>query len=128
VRRLPLWILGAALGSFAAGMNLGPALHRGFGAADAAAVADDDLAYVRRLVEDYGLTRAQERSLRMVISTRNHEELEVLRTAQAAAELPPSIQNPIRAVRARAYQRIRALLDDEQRRRFDDASGPPQNR
>lgn len=121
MKRVPLWILGATLGSFAAGMNVGLVLPKVF-AADKGAPAPE-AEYVRDLVRRYGLTSAQERSLRLVLQSARDEEIAVYSGAEAS-QLPPAIRNRVLAVRSRTEQRIRAVLDDGQRSRFDADSRP----
>lgn len=115
---LRLWILGAVLASFAAGVNLGLAAPTLF-AAEAAPTADDT--YVRALAVDYELTGPQQQLLRMALQTRREEELALIGTVEAD-QLPEAVQRQMRAVQRKLDQRIRAILDEEQRARYDLAS------
>jgi len=122
VNRLRLWILGTALGSFAAGMNVGLVAPRLFAAEDHRVVAADE-AYARSIAADYGLTRGQEASLRMVLQQWREEEISAFRTAETSM-LPPAIQTKLLVARGKVEQRIRAVLDEDQRARYDLATRP----
>lgn len=119
--RVLLWILGAALGSFAAGMSCGLVVPKVFAGEATAATPDD--AYVRDLAERYGLSRAQERTLRLVLRTGRDDEFAIYEHVETE-QLPDPIRREVLRIRSRTEQRIRALLDDEQRARFDADSRP----
>ncbi len=121
MKRVPLWILGAALGSFAAGMNVGLVVPRVFAADGGMPAPDAD--YVRDLRVRYQLTSAQERTLRLVLQSARDEEIAIY-TGAETAQLPPAIRSRVLAVRSRTEQRIRALLDVRQRAQFDADSRP----
>lgn len=121
MNRVQVWILGAALGSFAAGMCVGSVLPQVMAAENGAPSADSD--YVRDLVATYGLSNAQERTLRLVLQSSREEEIAVLKSAEAT-QLPEPIQRLLLQARSKLESRIRALLDDEQRARYDRASRP----
>lgn len=122
MKRLGLWILGAALGSFAAGMNVG-LVAPGLIAACGKGPAGLDSDYVARLVVDYGLTARQEQSVRLVLQRCHEEEMAAFRNAEAST-LPQAIQNKLLEARGRMEKRIRAALDAEQRARYDLDSRP----
>jgi hypothetical protein len=121
VKRLPVWILGATLGSFAAGMNVGLVLPKVFAGSGGALTPEAQ--YVRDLVERYHLTSAQERQLRLVLQSGREEELAVYSSTEAS-QLPPPIRNRVLAIRNHTEQRIRVVLDDHQRAQFDADSRP----
>ena len=121
MNRARLWILGAALGSFAAGMNVGLLVPRVL--AGGTEVPAPESEYVRDLVAKYALTSDQERRIRLVLQGGRNEEINVLSSTEAT-QLPPPIHNRLLAVRSRTEQRIRAVLDDEQRARYDVDSRP----
>lgn len=123
MKRLPVWILGATLGSFAAGMNVGLVLPKVF-AGDRGALSPE-AQYVRDLVQRYDLTAAQEHKLRLVVQSGREEELAVFSSTETS-QLPPAIRNRVLAIRNHTEQRIRVVLDDRQRARFD-ADSRPQN-
>lgn len=125
MKRVPLWILGATLGSFAAGMNVGLVLPKVFAADGGSRTPEGE--YVRDLVERYQLTAAQERSLRLVLQSAHDEEIAIYSGAEPS-QLPPAIRNRVLAVRGRTEQRIRAVLDDGQRARFDADSRPQESK
>lgn len=119
MKSLRWWILGAALGTFAAGVSVGMAIPRVEAALRAEDAGQDaEASYVDLLTEKYGLTARQRRSLAIVLANGRREELAVLEAA-AAAQLPPAIQNRLQAVRSHTGTRVRAVLDDAQLARFD---------
>lgn len=121
MNRVQLWILGAALGSFAAGMSVGVLVPQVFASESDAPFVD--AGYVQEIVSKYGLSPDQERSLRLVLESWRLEEFQVL-TSTEATQLPPQIQNRLLAARSRLEQRTRALLDEQQRARYDVESRP----
>jgi len=76
--------------------------------------------YQRRLTVDYDLTTAQQRQLKIVLERQDVEELEVCRNEFQS--LPKDVQDAIIRARRRVEERIRALLDPDQLRRFDAAT------
>lgn len=113
------WILAAFLGTFSAGVSVGIAaqtLQAVLGAGDGE--RDHDADYVTMLSDKYGLPAQQRRQLAIVVAAGRREELAVLEEA-AAAQLPPTLQGQLLAVRNRTHQRIRALLNAEQAARYD---------
>lgn len=117
---LRLWILGCAVGCFAAGVGAGfalPDLVRAAGRTDGA--VDPDEQYVQQMTADFGLTGSQQHQLRIVMQRYKDEELLVYRGAKFD-QLPPSLQSELTAARRRWSGRIRALLAPEQQHRFDE--------
>lgn len=114
------WILAVALGCFAAGMVTGTLLGS-YGVA--AAEPFQELGYVEDLVTRYQLTSAQRHSVQMVLQNERAEESSI-RASLEWGQLPPSLQNKLLALRALTRQRIRVLLDPDQRARFDHDSEP----
>ncbi|MCA8954045.1 MAG: hypothetical protein KDE27_31345 [Planctomycetes bacterium] len=117
VKRLGIWILGAAAGSFLAGVNLGLAAPGLLAASDGGPTGNDEF-FVQAMVADYGLSARQEKSLRLVMQKRREDELSVFSGADFSM-LPPPIQNQLLDVREKEKRRIRAILDDDQRARYD---------
>jgi hypothetical protein len=115
------WILGAALGCFAAGLAVGLTVPRAL-AGDSEAVSPE-VDYVRELADTYSLTAEQQRSIRLVLQSARKEEMAVRRSIEVN-QLPPQIQSRLLAVRSHAEQRIRAVLDADQRVRYDEDSRP----
>ena len=113
---LRVWILGVALGSFAAGMVVGFALPELL-AADGPGETPEQQ-YARNLIERYGLSAAQERSLRLVMQRDRERKLEIFDTADWS-QLPAKLRNEHLAARRSTEQRIRALLDERQREQYD---------
>ena len=122
VKGLTFWILGAASGCFLAGFNVGLATPDIMAAA-APTVQDQDELFVRQIVADYGLDKKQERSLRFVMQRLRTDEVQIFRRAEFSM-LPSSIQNQLLRVREQQKARIRAILDDDQRARYDLATKP----
>lgn len=126
MKRLRLWILGTALGSFAAGMNVGLVAPSLFAAEDPESMANDkanDKAYVRQIVDDYGLSGAQEASLRLVLQQWRQDEISAFRTADTSM-LPDGIQSQLLKAGALLERRTRAILDEDQQARYDLATRP----
>lgn len=117
---LRLWILGVAAGSFAAGLIVGGILP---GVRAGARSAQEDV-YVVDLRDRYGLSDAQVRQLRMVLQKQAEEEMAIFLGAQQS-QLPLELMSPVLATRNRTKQRIRMVLDDEQRARYDEDCRPP---
>lgn len=122
VKRLGLWILGASVGCFAAGMNIG-LLAPGLIDACSKPAPGPDTEFLAKLVADYGLTAKQERSVRLVLERCFEEEGAALRRVDVST-LPPAIQSEVLAARGRMEQRFRAVLDAGQRERYDNDSRP----
>lgn len=116
---LRLWILGVAAGSFATGLIVGGALP---GAR--AAVASHEDHYADELGTRYGLSETQVRQLRMVLQKQSEEEVAVFLGAQQS-QLPQELMSKLLDARNRAKQRIRMVLDEEQRARYDEDCRPP---
>jgi hypothetical protein len=119
VKPLRWWILGAALGTFSAGVSVGMAVPKVEAALDATgSPRDPDADYVAMLTEKYGLSARQRRSLAIVVAQGRRDEVAVLEEA-AAMQLPPAIQGRLLAVRNLTHQRIRAVLDARQVADYD---------
>jgi hypothetical protein len=120
--RLGLWILGCAVGCFAAGMAVGFVIPDVLAACcrDAGDL-DPDERYVRQFAEDFGLSASQRQSLRVVLQRFHEEQVQVIRHA-SQDQLPPGLQAELTAARRRQSDRIYALLTDAQRIRYDDKS------
>lgn len=127
MKHLRLWILGAALGSFAAGMNVGLAIPNILAGETGSAGFDADRDYVQRLVARYGLTPEQERSLRLVMQAEREEKMQAWASAEVA-QLPAALQNRLVAASRKSEQRLRKLMTAEQRARYDIDSRPQQAR
>lgn len=125
MRHTSLWILGAAAGSFLAGMNTGLLLPNLWSAPldQQPAEVRHEGEYLAALTAKFGLSAAQAQSVRLVLQAKREEELAVLRAA-AATQLPPVLQAQLLAARSRAEQRLRAVLTPAQRQRYDADSRP----
>lgn len=118
---LRVWILALALGSFAAGAAAGMLLPEML-AADQAVESPVD-GYVRQLVARYSLDAEQERQLRLVLLADAKAEGDILRNADWS-ELPENLNNERLRNKRRTEERIRYVLTDEQRARYDRDSCP----
>ena len=118
---LRAWIVGVAAASFAAGLATGVAVAPAGAAATAASAAEQG--YVDELTARYGLRSEQQRQLRLVLQFEREREIAILLGAQGS-QLPPPQMGEMLALRTATDQRIRALLDDEQRARYDRDSRP----
>lgn len=116
-----LWILGMALGCFAAGMVIGSVCTKQV--IQGQASPEPEHPYVEGLVANYGLSAAQTRSLQIVLQAERAEE-QALRLGIGWNDLPAGAQAQLLAARARTRQRILALLDPQQRAAFERASEP----
>ena len=118
------WILAAALGCFAAGMTIGLVAP---GVVDAlagrGAEPDPDVLYVRQMTADFGLSASQERSLAMVVQARRHEQLELLKKTDFDL-LPEVLKTQLKSVRRKTDERIRHVLNKDQRERYDRQARP----
>jgi len=74
-------------------------------------------------VADYDLDPDQQRSLRLVLMKWREEEIAVIESVDPA-QLPPGARREMLAARGRLERRIRAILDEEQRARYDLAIQP----
>ncbi|MBL8752695.1 MAG: hypothetical protein JNK15_05290 [Planctomycetes bacterium] len=113
------WIVGLAAACFSAGAVVG---HT-FGGASAASVPFSEQAYADQLVATYVLNPSQQRALRAVLQRFADDEIAILRSAQEN-QLPAPLLAKILQLRNQTEQRIRALLDEEQRARYDRDSRP----
>ncbi|GDY01279.1 hypothetical protein LBMAG49_06080 [Planctomycetota bacterium] len=122
MNRTRVWILACAVGCFAAGMSVGLAFPSVVAACSTAVdTSGSDESFVRRFTADYGLGSNQQRQLRAVLQRRAESEREVFR---AASDLPAAVAAGLEAVRRRASERVRALLNDQQRADYDRAVLP----
>lgn len=119
---LRLWILGAAAGSFAAGMIVGN-LFPLAAVAESAAPAEE-IAFATEIATRYGLSAEQQRRLLLVLQNNREGEIAILRSAEGS-QLPQPQRGEMLALRNATEQRIRALLDEGQRARYDRDSRPP---
>lgn len=117
MKRLSLWIIGAACGSFAAGVNIG-LVAPGWLEPEAASALDQDAMFIRQMEADYGLDAEQVRSLRLVMQNRREAELQVFTRAEFSM-LPLPIQRELLRIREQEKQRILVILDEEQRERYE---------
>ena len=127
-------MLAAAAGCFAAGTGVGLLIPR-FAEAEAMprsaqeefnmnTKADNEL--VSKLVADHGLTQSQERSLRLIMQNQREQEF-ALRLCARVDELPAATQYRLQTLRYQTTQRIRVVLDPQQRARYDLESRPVPN-
>lgn len=117
---LRAWIVGVAAASFAAGLATGLLLAPGNVAAGAPPA---EQSYLDDLTARYGLRAPQQRQLRFVLQHQREREIAILLGAEGS-QLPQPQMGELLALRTATEQRIRALLDDEQRARYDRDSRP----
>lgn len=109
------WLKSVAFACFAAGIAVGLAVPKIYDAVRGPAeTIDPDERYVRYVTEHYELTPAQVRSLRMVLAVDAAEHRDLMRRAKPE-EMPPGVAK----LRTRTDDRIRVLLTDEQREKFN---------
>ena len=124
-------MLAAAAGCFAAGTGVGLLIPR-FAEPDAMPwgeqeeyeqrrIQDED--HVCKLVADYGLTDSQARSLRLIMQNQLEQEI-ALRLSAAADELSEATKHRLRSLSLQTTRRILAVLDPQQRARYDLESRP----
>lgn len=117
---LRTWILAVACGSFAAGAVVG---WIGSAHAHGSSSPPEEVAYAADVIERYGLDNSQQWRLRAVLQNAREKEIEILKSAQVS-ELPPEVMRRLLDLRGRTEQYVRAVLDDEQRARYDRDSRP----
>jgi hypothetical protein len=120
VDALRAWIVGVAAASFVAGLATGVFLAPGTVAAGAPPA---EQSYVDDLSARYVLRPTQQRQLRFVLQHQREREIAILLGAEGS-QLPQPQMGEMLALRTATEQRIRALLDDEQRARYDRDSRP----
>lgn len=108
-------------------MNVGLAIPNVLADETGAAGFDADRDYVQRIVARYGLSSEQERSLRLVMQAEREEKLQAWLSA-VVAQLPAALQNRLVAASRKSEQRLRKLMTEEQRARYDIDSRPQQAR
>ena len=123
------WMLAAAAGCFAAGAGVGlliPRLAEAEEMPRSAHAREQDEKLVRDLVADHGLSDSQARSLRLILQDQREQEDQVIATllSTEADDLPPATKNRLRSLRFTTTQRIRVVLDPQQRARYDQESRP----
>lgn len=119
MKHLRWWILAAAFGTFAAGMSVGAAIPRVQAAwSDRPSGREVDFGYARSLADTYGLDAEQQRILGMVMLSSRAEEESVL-AELSLSQLPAETQRRLLSVRSRTEKRVRAVLSDKQRERYD---------
>ena len=108
-------VLAVASTFFTAGIGLGLLLPPLVGMVVAGEEESDAASkYVERFAAEYSLTGEQRRILWMIITERDDEELNFIRSRF----LSNSDQNQLRMIKERADQRIMQLLDENQRQQF----------
>lgn len=124
-RALRPWMLGMALGCFAAGVVTAWVGGELLASTRAAAGLDDD--YLQNLTTRFGLTAGQQRSLRLVLQNERESEYTILSSTEWA-QLPPPILARLLVVRDQTKKRIRMVLDERQRDLFDRLSEWPRGK
>ena len=114
-------MLAVALVSFATGMVVGFAVPEML-AADHSQTSKP-VQFANDLDERYSLSADQRRSVVMVFEQDQLRELEILKDADWS-QLPQSLRSERLAAKRKTEQRIRFVLDDEQRALYDRDSRP----
>ncbi len=113
------WILGLAVGCFAAGVGVGLVVPSMVSASGGGEGTDDpNEEYVEWMTSEYGLDARQQKVLRVVLERTAQEEFEVFRQANID-QLPESLHAEVIAVRRRQTARVRAMLSAAQQEQFD---------
>ena len=116
LRRVRTWILGAGLAGLFGGMAVGWAVPRAIDLWLSGDPMGGNAETVKILAQKYGLTREQQRQIRMVLRARDRDMLEKYRTY--AQKLPETLQSQIMSMRRHADERIYAALSEDQRERY----------
>jgi hypothetical protein len=121
-------MLAAAAGCFAAGTGVGLLIPR---LAEREAMPKDaqDEKHACDLVADLALTESQARTLRLILQDlREQEERAIAQLLNTEADLlPPATKNRLLWLRKQTTDRIRVMLDPQQRARYDLESRPGPN-
>jgi hypothetical protein len=80
--------------------------------------ADED--YVSRLQDDLGLSSAQVETLRMILVSRQEEEIRLIKASALSGELPEGLKRLLDANGVKADRRIQEILDDKQKELFQE--------
>jgi len=121
VTTVRVWILAVTLGSFGTGMVAGMLIPEMVASEQAPEASFED--YLRQMVDRYDLDAAQQRQLRMVLVADERAEAEILRNAEWS-ELSEALNSERLRSKRRTEERIRAVLDDQQRALYDRDSRP----
>jgi hypothetical protein len=74
-------------------------------------------------VADQGLSESQARSLRLIMQNQREQEF-ALRLSAKVDELPQATQSRLLLLRGQTTDRIRVVLDPQQRAKYDQESKP----
>jgi hypothetical protein len=83
--------------------------------------SDPDAQYVQQMAQDFGLSARQQQALLVVMQRYREEQIQVFRHA-SFDQLPESLRAELTAARRRQGERILEVLDEGQRKRFEDKS------
>lgn len=119
------WIVTLAAGCFASGALVGHAFCKT--TASGLEVPASDRLLEADITSNYGLDARQQHRLRLVLQHGREEEIAIFANAHESMLSKPLLSRVLKA-RNQTEQRIRALLDDEQRARYDRESRPPGRR
>jgi Spy/CpxP family protein refolding chaperone len=115
VWRVRAWVVGVGLAGLLCGATLGWAADR-VAATWWPANRNEANVGLLEYLKKYGLTREQERQIRMVLRARDHEMLQKYR--KHARSLPAPLRSEIMSVRRHADERIYAVLTKDQREQY----------
>lgn len=111
-----VWILAVALGSFAAGTVVGFLLPNMM--ASAAQIPATPEQEAGEITQKYGLSDEQHRRMVMVFEEQERQDLKILMAAKPH-QLDPDLQSKRLLQSRKTQQRIRFVLDEQQRALYD---------
>ncbi|MFY9345161.1 MAG: hypothetical protein WAT39_21910 [Planctomycetota bacterium] len=114
------WLGALAIGSFTSGAVVGHVVTDVVASSD---LPPSEQAFLAELTEMFGLDARQQHRLHLLLQHAQEEENATWGSVQMS-QLPPEVSGRLKAQRSRTEQRFRALLDDEQRARYDRDSRP----
>lgn len=109
------WVAGVGLAGLLSGLALGWAAERVASTWWPADLKESNAPLLEYL-KKYGLTKEQERKIRMVLRARDHKMLQEYR--KHALSLPAPLRSQIMSVRRHADERIYAVLTRDQREQY----------
>lgn len=116
LRRVRTWVAGVGVAGFASGLALGWAADRVIATWWPRDPRGGNAEMLEILADKYGLTREQQRKIRMVLRARDARMLEQYR--RHARSLPVPLRSQIMSLRRHADERIYAVLTEEQRKQY----------
>ena len=119
MKRAKSWVLTVAMSCFGAGIAVGLVAPDVVKAMSAAENWDADEEFVRRFREEYDLTTEQVEQLRMILISREEEQMRHI-SGFGYDRLPGDLQRLLNGVQTKADRRIQFILNEEQRKQYQD--------